>query len=151
VHSEASNTLRAGQLARLCSVSTDTLRHYERVGVLPRPRRSPAGYRLYPAEAVDRVRLIRRALALGFTLAELAGILRTRDRGGIPCRKVRELATGKLAQLEDQLAAMTALRDHLSDLLAHWDQRLKATPDGARALLLEALGEPPSTTRRFQP
>ena len=82
-------TLSAGQLARLSFVSTDSLRHYERVGVLPKPRRTPAGYRQYPPEAVARVRMIRRALALGFTLRELARVLRVREKGGAPCREVR--------------------------------------------------------------
>ena len=84
----------------MCGVSTDTLRHYERVGVLAKPLRTRAGYRQYPPEAVLRVRLVRRALSIGFSLAELSRILRTRDRGGAPCREVRELAARKLEQLE---------------------------------------------------
>ena len=135
--------MRAGELARLCGVSTDTLRHYERVGVLARPGRSAAGYRQYPPESVARVRLVRRALGLGFTLAELARILRTRDQGGAPCREVRAMAERKLEQLERRLAEMTSLRDHLRRLLADWDRRLAATPAGARALLLEALSDEP--------
>jgi DNA-binding transcriptional MerR regulator len=136
--------MRAGELARACGVSTDTLRHYERVGVLAKPLRTPAGYRQYPAEALVRVRLVRRALAIGFSLAELARILRTRERGGAPCREVRALAAGKLAELERQLTEMTALRDHLLRLVAEWDKRLDATPAGMRAGLLEALGDVPS-------
>nr|MDQ5839375.1 MerR family transcriptional regulator [Acidobacteriota bacterium] len=83
--------LRAGELARAAGVSTDTLRHYERKGVLACPRRSANGYREYPADALARVRLVRRALAVGFTLDELARILRARERGVAPCREVREL------------------------------------------------------------
>lgn len=147
---EPPNTLRAGQLARLCGVSTDTLRHYERVGVLPKPIRTSAGYRLYPPEAASRVRLIRRALSLGFSLSELAKILRTRDRGGAPCREVREMAEGKLLELEQRAAETIALRDHLRGLLKHWDERLRSTPAGGRALLLEALGEAPSGKRRLK-
>ena len=150
MHSETLQTLRAGELARLCGISTDTLRHYERVGVLARPLRTRAGYRQYPPEALTRVRLVRRALAVGFSLAELAKILRTRERGGAPCREVRELAEGRLEHLDRQLVEMSALRDHLRELLAQWDERLKSTPAGARALLLEALGETPSGTRRLQ-
>jgi DNA-binding transcriptional MerR regulator len=133
----------AGQLARLCGVSTDTLRHYERVGVLARPRRTAAGYRQYPPEAESRVRLVRRALALGFTLPELARILRVRDRGGAPCREVHALAASKLEQVERHLADLVLLRDHLRQLLATWDRRLAATPEGARANLLEALVDLP--------
>jgi DNA-binding transcriptional MerR regulator len=132
-----SEPLRAGELARLCGVSTDTLRHYERVGVLARPLRTAAGYRLYAPEAVDRVRIVRRALAIGFSLAELTRVLRVRDRGGAPCREVRALAESKLKQLEQQLLDLSALRDHLRGLLANWDRRLSTTPDGVRAGLLE--------------
>jgi DNA-binding transcriptional MerR regulator len=129
--------LRAGELARLSGVSTDTLRHYERIGVLAHPRRSAAGYRQYSAAAVARVRLIRRALALGFSLAELSRILRVRDRGGAPCREVRALAAAKLEQVETRLADLADLRDQLRELLTDWDRRIEATPEGVPARLLE--------------
>jgi DNA-binding transcriptional MerR regulator len=131
--------LRASELARLCGVSTDTLRHYERVGVLPRAPRSRSGYRDYPPAAEARVRMVRRALSLGFSLAELARILRVRERGGIPCAEVRRLASGKLEELEQRLSDLSALRDDLRGLLAEWDTRLKTTPAGMRAGLLEVL------------
>src|SRR5215210_4789107 len=86
----------SGELARLAGVSTDTLRHYERKGVLPAARRLNNGYRKYPLDSLDRVRLIRRALAVGFTLDELAQILKARDHGQAPCREVRTLAAEKL-------------------------------------------------------
>lgn len=134
--------LRAGELARECGVSTDTLRHYERVGVLAKPQRTAAGYRQYPPEAAARVHLVRRALKLGFTLGELARVLGVRAKGGAPCREVRALAAGKLAQLEQQLADLAELRDHLAQLLTEWDERLAAVPQGTRAGLLETLGKP---------
>ena len=71
--------LRAGQLARLVGVTPDTLRHYERVGVLPAPPRGSNGYRIYPPDAAVRVKWIQHALAVGFTLEELARILKVRD------------------------------------------------------------------------
>src|SRR5207247_8757529 len=67
--------LRSGDLARLAGVSTDTLRHYERKGLLARPRRSANGYREYPASALDRVRLVRHALGIGCTLSDFGGML----------------------------------------------------------------------------
>jgi len=134
--------LRAGELAQACGVSTDTLRHYERVGVLARPARTQAGYRQYPAEAVGRVRMVRRALALGFSLAELARILRVRERGGAPCREVRAMAAGKLEEIERQLEELRELRDYWRSLLVEWDQRLGSTPEGSRAGLLETTGDP---------
>jgi len=132
-------TLRAGELARACGISTDTLRHYERVGVLPKPQRTSAGYRQYPAEAVARVRTVRRALDIGFSLAELARFMRARERGGTPCREVRALAVRKLADLERRLEELTILRDQMRQLVVDWEQKLEATPEGMQAHLLDAL------------
>lgn len=69
---------RVGELAKAAGISTDTLRHYERKGVLPRPRRSRNGYREYPKEALERVGMIRQALAVGFTLDELSAVFKIR-------------------------------------------------------------------------
>jgi DNA-binding transcriptional MerR regulator len=131
--------IRAGELARAAGVSTDTLRHYERKGVLGAPRRSANGYREYPPDALARVMLVRRALAFGFTLDELARVLRTRERGGAPCREVRTLAAGKLADVETRLAELLELREELRAILGEWDSRLAGATDGARAGLLESL------------
>ena len=97
------------ELARLTGVRTDTLRHYERKGVLGIPARSQGGYRLYPPEAVGHVRLVRRALAIGFTLHDLAAVLSERDHGGAPCRHVRALVAERLAELETRLGDLTEL------------------------------------------
>jgi DNA-binding transcriptional MerR regulator len=131
--------LLAGALARLAGVSTDTLRHYERKGVLPKPHRLGNGYRKYPPDSVERVRLIRRALAMGFTLDELAQFLKARDRGQAPCREVRALAAQKLTELESRLEEMLALRNELRITLKDWDRRLAGKNAGQRAGLLEAL------------
>lgn len=131
--------MRAGELAKSAGVSTDTLRHYERKGVLARPRRTANGYRQYPPEALGRVLLVRRALAFGFTLDELARLLSARDRGGAPCRQVRSLAAAKLVEVEGRLAELIVLRDELRTTLEGWDARLAKTLDGDRASLLESL------------
>ena len=131
--------LRSAQLARLAGVSPDTLRHYEAKGLLPAARRSPNGYREYPPEACTRVRLVRRAVALGFTLDELATIVKVRDRGGAPCSRVRALAGEKLVLLEGRLEELQKACDRLRDVLTQWDILLARTPSGGRAALLEAL------------
>jgi DNA-binding transcriptional MerR regulator len=131
--------LRSSEIARRSGVSTDTLRHYEARGLLPKARRSPNGYREYPEATPDRVRLVRRAVALGFTLDEVARILALRDRGGAPCRTVRALAAEKLARLEERLQEVTTARNLLRGVLETWDVRLAAAPAGARLGLLEAL------------
>jgi DNA-binding transcriptional MerR regulator len=127
---------RSGQLAKLTGVSSDTLRHYERIGVLPPPARAANGYREYPAEALERVLLVRRALFIGFTLDELAQFLRMRDRGEAPCRQVRALAAAKLDAIETQIRDLMALREELRGLLQEWDARLAETPEGVPTRLL---------------
>ena len=76
--------IASGELARLAGVSPDTLRHYERVGVLPKPARSENNYRVYPEAALPRVLMVRRALAFGFSLPELAIVLKERESGTPP-------------------------------------------------------------------
>ena len=94
VRSGDAGFVRSAELARRAEVSADTLRYYEKKGLLPRARRSENGYREYPREAGARVRLVRRAVALGFSLDEVARVLAVRDRGGAPCRSVsRNAAT----------------------------------------------------------
>lgn len=141
--------LRSGEVAKATGVSTDTLRHYERLGLLPRPRRTRSNYRQYAPEAVDRVRLIQNALSVGFTLAELARVLRVRDSGGAPCQHVRALAASKLDQIDQRLRELGTMRKLLKQLIARWDERLRDTPDGQPARLLEQLpGSFPKLSRK---
>ena len=134
-----SNKLPGAELARRTGVSTDTLRHYETKGVIKRPQRQSNGYRIYPAETLPRVQLVRRALAIGFTLDELAEILRVRDMGGAPCHRVRELAKSKLKGVEERVRELLILRDELRGTLKEWDRKLAATPKNQRSGLLEKL------------
>ena len=140
--------LSSGELADLAGVSRDTLRHYERKGVLPRPLRSHNGYRKYPPEALQRVQLVRRALTVGFTLDELARVLKVRDAGGAPCEEVRKLAAQKLLNIQDQLRELTQLRDDLQKTLKDWDARLGRRVSGKRANLLESLSVDPNPAKR---
>jgi len=133
--------MRSGELARLVGVSTDTLRHYERLKLLTAPARTSGGYRNYSPECVQRVRLIRRALKLGFSLGELRTILRIRDGGGAPCERVRALAQSKLRQLNQQIKDLSALRNNLSAVLKDWNRRLGRSGKGRPARLLENLPE----------
>jgi DNA-binding transcriptional MerR regulator len=132
---------RSGELARLTGVSSDTLRHYERLGILPRPARGPNGYRIYPLQAARRVALIQTALDMGLTLRELAQVLRVRDAGGAPCRTVRELGAKKLREVELQIERYKIYRSDLRRVLRDWDRRLEGMPRGGRAGLLDALSE----------
>ena len=136
--------LTSGELAELAGVSRDTLRHYERKRVLPRPLRGQNGYRQYPPEALQRVQLVRRALSVGFTLDELARVLKVRDAGGAPCDQVRNIAAQKLADVQKQLRELTQLRDDLQQTLRDWDVRLTQRAKGKRANLLESLSSNPA-------
>ena len=79
VQSSGVKTLQSGTLAKAAGVSPDTIRYYERIGVLPRALRTGSGYRVFPASAVERVLVVRRALRIGFTLVELGEVLKARD------------------------------------------------------------------------
>ena len=140
--------MHSGELARLSGVSTDTLRYYERRRLLTSAPRSASGHRLFPPEALTRVRVIRGALSIGFSVEELAAILGERDRGGAPCNRVRALAADKLAALEEQLRHLRSWRRELRTTLAEWDRLLGTTPGGRRAGLLEAFVATHPTRRR---
>jgi DNA-binding transcriptional MerR regulator len=128
-------------LADAAGVSRDTLRHYERLGLLQQPDRTPAGHRRYPPGALERVRLIQRALMVGFSLKELASVLGQRERGSPPCQRVRALVGERLAALEMRLEDLVKLRDEMRAILREWDDRLARTPAGQRARLLDMLAE----------
>jgi MerR family transcriptional regulator, copper efflux regulator len=140
--------MRSGTLARQTKISVDTLRHYERIGLLAAPPRTLGGYREYPAPALQRVILIQRALSLGFSLIELRDILRERDKGGAPCRRVATLARVKLTQLDAQMRELQALRRRMAGIIRDWDARLAKIPKGHQARLLEGLQD---TTPRVRP
>jgi MerR family transcriptional regulator, copper efflux regulator len=133
--------MRSGELARLTGISTDTLRHYERLGLLSKPPRTSGGYRDYPSHAPDRVRLIRGALSIGFSLPELKTLLKMRDQGQFPCQKAQELAKSKLEEVKSQIKDLTAMQAQLEQILKNWDLRLSRAGGANPARLLESLPE----------
>jgi DNA-binding transcriptional MerR regulator len=134
-----SKPFRSGELAKLTGVSSDTLRFYERNRLLPLAPRAANGYRCYPPESLPRVLLIRRGLGLGFSVAELARVLKARDSGGAPCKTVRALAAEKLRQVEAQMKQLINFRKELAAVIKDWDQRLTGTLAGRPAHLLESI------------
>jgi DNA-binding transcriptional MerR regulator len=131
------SALYSGKLARLAGVSADTVRFYERHRLLPTARRLPNGYRLFPAEAILRVQMIRGALSVGFSIKELAKIFAVRDRGGTPCHQVRTLGSEKLRDMEAEIRDLRSKHRELKRTLAKWDRLLRKTSHGKRAGLLE--------------
>ena len=131
--------LHSGEVAKATGVSSDTLRHYERLGLLPTPQRSEGGYRLYPPETVARVQMIRSAVRVGFSLAQLADVFKERRAGGAPCRKVAQLASEHIEALNQKILDLTRLRDWFAGTVENWESRLKTLKHGERASLLESL------------
>jgi len=131
--------LRIGHVAAQAGVSVDTIRHYERLGLLPKPQRTNAGYRQYPPGVIDRVRLVRHALQFGFSLREVAEFLRVRTAGGTPCRDVRAAGDRIMLAVDRRIAELTAARKAMRRTLREWDRRLARTPAGGQARLLESL------------
>jgi DNA-binding transcriptional MerR regulator len=139
--------MQSGELARQAGVSTDTLRHYERLGLLPKAPRTPGGYRDYPAQTLERVRLIRRALSVGFSLPELTAILKIRDEGGVPCHRVRALAESKLSEVQEKIKEPVGMRKQLEQTLKSWDAKLAHVRPGEQARLLDGLAESTASRR----
>ena len=123
----------------MSGVSADTIRHYEKIGLIPKPVRTQAGYRLYPAEASARVQVIRSALRAGFSLSELTQVFKKRDAGVAPCRQVADLAAQKVTLLQERIVELTDLREWLLKVLEEWNRMLCETPPGKPARLLEFL------------
>jgi DNA-binding transcriptional MerR regulator len=108
--------MRTAQLATAAGVNVQTLRYYERRGLLPEPDRSDSGYRAWEPGAVRIVRFVKRAQQLGFTLQEVATLLELADGGPENCEAARLLAVEKIGELDEKLATLTAMRESLMRL-----------------------------------
>lgn len=109
--------LRSGQLAKLAGVNTETLRFYERKGLLPTPPRSASGYREYPDETVRRLEFIGRAKDLGFSLSEVGELLELRVRDHTTCAELRARAQDKLEDVHRKIAELKRLERGLENLI----------------------------------
>lgn len=119
--------MRIGELAERVGVNTKTVRYYEGIGLLPDPDRRPSGYREYSDEDVDRLRFIRTAQRLGFSLSEISEILAFRERSERPCDYVLGVLDRQVADLDRRMAEMVDLRRELITLKEQVD-RLPADP-----------------------
>lgn len=134
--------LTIGKVAQQAGVSVDTIRYYERVGLLAAPARTPAGYRTYSPAVVNRLALVRNAQRFGFPLRTIAGFLRVRESGGKPCHDVRAAAERMLEAVDRQIADLKTARRQMRATLRSWDALLARTPADRPAHLLERLGPP---------
>jgi DNA-binding transcriptional MerR regulator len=109
--------MRVAELAGQVGVTPDTIRFYEREGLLPAPRRTPSGYRSYDAGAVDRLRFIQGAQRLGLRLADVRDLLAVRDAGTCPCESAEHLLRRRLAELDAEMARLNALRAEMTPMI----------------------------------
>ncbi len=127
--------LTIGELARRPGIGQSTVRYYERAGVLPQPGRTAANYRLYADDAVTRLRFIRRAQQLGFTLNEIKGLLDLRVSRRMPCADVRACAKTKIADIDVRIRSLRQMSRALEKLA----EECQAHADGTGCRLLKYL------------
>jgi DNA-binding transcriptional MerR regulator len=126
VGAQETTWLKIGDVAKRTGIGIETLRFYERSGLLSRPARTEGGYRLYDAEALDTLDFIKRAQSLGFTLDEIKRIITESRAGQSPCAEVREIVRQRLAELDERMAQMQRYRNELAKTLKDWDERVEA-------------------------
>jgi MerR family mercuric resistance operon transcriptional regulator len=115
--------LTIGRVAAAAGVNVETIRYYQRRGLLEKPSKPLGGYRNYPSEMVKRIRFIKNAQALGFTLGNVAGLLHLNDTDA--CAKTRDLAARTLTLIEQKISELANMRDALSKLVSQCDRKLK--------------------------
>ena len=111
--------MKIGELARQAGVAIDTVRYYEREGLLPMPARQQSGYRVYEADDVRRLRFIRRAKDLGFTLEEVSGLLALSAQRNEDMAEIKQAAKGRLEQIDARIAELQRVRAGLQQLVTH--------------------------------
>ncbi len=124
-----------GQVAKRAGVGVETVRFYERRGLIEQPRKRSSGYRVYPEDVVRRIRFIRHAKDLGFTLNEIGELLSLRPDPHGSCDAVKESAEAKVADIEEKIGSLTRIQDSLGRLIDACESRSET----AECPILEAL------------
>ncbi len=114
--------LTISRLAQLGGVNLETVRYYERRGLLPKPPRTQAGYRQFPAETAKRLHFIKRAQELGFSLEEISELLALRMEPEQNCADIRARAQAKIAAIEGKMKILTAMKSSLRSLVEQCEQ-----------------------------
>ncbi len=129
--------MRIGELAKSAGVTPDTIRYYEREGLLPAPERTPSGYRDYGPDALDDLQFIKKAQALGLKLSHVREVLEISSGGRPPCEHVRATVSARLTDVEQRLKELRALRSTLRQTLEHID-RAPLPKAGCRCAVIES-------------
>jgi DNA-binding transcriptional MerR regulator len=116
--------VRPGEVAAQAQVNTQTLRYYERRGLLPEPERTRSGYRAYTPDAVRVARFVKRAQQLGFTLDDIEDLLHRAEGGPASCEEARAMARTRIADLQRRINELAGMRDALARLVDTCDQPL---------------------------
>ena len=135
------DVLTIGQLARQARVNRETVRYYERRRLLQRPSRSVTGYRVFSDDALRRLRFIRHAKMLGFSLEEIKDLLALRIHSIDTCERVRERTQTKIADIEGKIETLQRMKDSLSELITACSRRRK-TDECPILNCLDANGDP---------
>jgi MerR family transcriptional regulator, copper efflux regulator len=114
--------IKIGEVSKLSGIGIETLRFYEKSGLLDRPHRTGSGYRLYDSEVLERLAFIKRAQVLGFSLDEIKRIIAEKRAGQSPCAEVREIVRQRLVELDERLAQMRRYRKELAQALGEWEK-----------------------------
>ncbi|MGI8806987.1 MAG: heavy metal-responsive transcriptional regulator [Acidimicrobiales bacterium] len=109
--------LTVSKLAEQAGTSADTVRYYERIGLLPETERSPSGYRLYGDEAVERLRFIKQAQRFGLRLEAIGELLDVRRRGLCPCGHTRRMLADRVAELDEEMSSLARLRADIATMI----------------------------------
>ena len=112
--------LRVGAIAKEVGIGVQTLHYYERIHLLPKPGRSNANYRVYSDADLRRIKFIKKAQTLGFTLAEIKEILELKGHGRAPCHKVTELGERHLREIDARIAQLRTYRRAVAESLNSW-------------------------------
>jgi MerR family mercuric resistance operon transcriptional regulator len=131
---DASSHIAIGRLSKATGTNIDTIRYYERAGLLPAPARSEGGYRLYRVDQLKRLNFVRRARTLGFSISEVRTLLRLADERKRPCSEVKALAEAHLADVRAKVADLKAMERVLKETVARC-----AAGTGSHCPLIDAL------------
>ncbi len=111
-----------GEMSKLTGCNIETIRYYERIGVMPAPARSEGGHRLYAAEHLKRLTFIRRSRELGFTLKQVRGLLAMVDGGDFTCDEIKKITTGHMGDVRRKIADLRRLERVLGDMASRCDR-----------------------------